>query len=64
LRWTAFDAIFCSKLLILTEGGKRVQCGPDLKDDVTAFAAIAAIRTAPRDEFLAMEMHHAIAAFA
>ena len=37
---------------------------PDFKNDVAAFAAIAAIGSAVCDEFLAMEMHHAIAAFA
>ena len=44
--------------------GKRIQRGLDLKDDISAFAAIAAIGSAQWDELLAAEMHHAIAALA
>ena len=46
---------------------KSLQCVEvcfNLQDNIAAFSAVAAIRAAARDKLLAMEMHHAIAAFA
>jgi hypothetical protein len=62
LRGSTLDAIFRPELLVLTERGKRIQGCLHLKDNVTAFPAVAAIRTAPGDKFLTMEMHHTVAA--
>jgi hypothetical protein len=64
LRGTPFRTIFCFELLVLTERGKRIKGGLDLKDHITAFAAITAIWPTSWDEFFAVEMHHAIAALA
>src|SRR6185503_14685287 len=64
LRRPTAETVLGLELLILPKGRKRVQRGFDLKDNIAAFAAIAAIRPAVRDELLAKEMHHPIAAFA
>ena len=64
LRGTAFDAIFGFELLILAECRKCIECGFNLKDDITALAAVATIRSAQWDKFLTTEMHHAVAALA
>ncbi len=41
-----------------------VEGGPDLEDDIAAAPAVAAVGAAAWDVLLAMEMHHAVAAFA
>src|SRR5512142_2857615 len=55
---SAVDAILGLELFILPKGGKRIQRGLDLEDDVAAFAAVAAIGSPPWDKLLAVEVHH------
>ena len=64
LRRSASEPILRLEFLILPERRQRVERGPDFKNDIAALAAIAAIGSTVGDEFLAMEMNHAIAAFA
>jgi hypothetical protein len=52
------------ELFVLPKRGKRIERGFDLKNDVAALAAVAAIGSAARLVFLTAEMHHAVAAFA
>jgi hypothetical protein len=61
---SALRTVIRPELLILPERRERIEHGLDLKDDIAAFAAIAAVGSAMGNKFLAMEMHHPIAAFA
>ena len=64
LRRSASESVLRFEFLILSERRQRVKRVPDLKNDIAALAAVAAIGAAVCDKFFAMEMHHAIAAFA
>ena len=57
-------AVLCQEMLLVAIVDQRVEAVDRFGDHVAAFAAVAAIRPAELDEFLAPERHAAVAAVA
>ena len=60
----AGTAILCEKVLLVTIVDQRVEAVDRFGDDITALAAVAAVRAAVFNEFLTPECHAAVAAVA
>ncbi len=50
--------------MVKRKAAKRIKRGAHFQDDIPAAPAVAAIRPAARHVFFAVEVHHAIPAFA